>query len=209
MKLLFILFFTIIFFAGCDNNNGWPLADRQKGMKLCMDQTEAKLGENDSKKFCGCLMTKTMNKYPTYEAADKTITDEEGKKMGQSCLKELGIEANTGDENGLGEDKEKKAGGLFGGDDEENNGKKKSVDGEEGDVGSGWSTKDKNGFLTPCAASLNQQGYSNSQARQLCSCALEKLERKYSSLKDADNRGGEAAGAKVMQECANGSGDDN
>jgi hypothetical protein len=192
MKHLMTLLFAVILFANCNNNKGWTADEMQKSLKLCMDGVEGKLADKEAKKFCSCLMEKATRKYPTYEAADKAITNEEGKMMGQACVKELGIGGDAGDE-GLEVDPEKKRGGLFGG-------------GGDDDIiekrGGGWSQRDKNAFLSPCQDGLTDKGYSTAQARQLCSCALEKLEKRYSSLSEGNDKGGEAAGTKAMQECA-------
>lgn len=79
---------------------------------------------------------------------------------------------------------------------------------EEGDRdrnrNDGWSKKDRNYFLDGC----EKEAQGSPQARQLCACVLEKLEKKYSSLKEADNKGGEEIGSKFARECANGGGYD-
>ena len=72
------------------------------------------------------------------------------------------------------------------------------------DGGGSWSKKDKNRFLQECEDGLTGQGYSSGQSRQLCDCVVKKLEKKYSSLNDANNKGGETAGARAIQECAAG-----
>jgi hypothetical protein len=78
-----------------------------------------------------------------------------------------------------------------------------------GNKGGGWSKKERNNFLSQCEEGLAANGYSSSQARQLCNCVLGKVEKKYSSLDEANEQGGETAGAMAMQECAGGGGGDN
>ncbi len=200
MRQLLIFLFAMTLFAACNNNKGWSIADNQKGMKRCMDEVEGKVDDKTGKKYCSCVLEKVMAKYPSFDVADDKMTDEEVTKLGQACAKQLKIgggDMGNEDEDVMDGKKGKKKGGLFGGDDE-NGG------------GGGWSAKDKNAFISPCTDGLVQQGYTRAQARQLCNCAIEKIEKKYSSLQDADQRGGESAGSKAMQECLTaGGGDDN
>ncbi len=97
---------------------------------------------------------------------------------------------NSGNNNGGG-------GGLFGGGDnkkEDNNGGKRN-----NARGGGWSSQDRNQFLRDCNGSA---GAGSSQAKQICECVLSKLEAQYTSLAEADRLGGEAAGTRMAQECA-------
>ncbi|HMR92050.1 MAG TPA: hypothetical protein PKC69_07040 [Chitinophagaceae bacterium] len=94
-------------------------------------------------------------------------------------------------------DNKKPGGGLFsgggddeGGDDLNNNTRSKSK--------GKWSSQDRNQFLKDCNASMPGGGQ---QASQICDCVLSKIEKEYSSLADADRRGGEAAGARITQAC--------
>jgi hypothetical protein len=78
--------------------------------------------------------------------------------------------------------------------------------GEDRGGGDSWSKKERSKFIDQCEEGLTGQGYGNAQARQLCDCVAGKLEKKYSSLSDANEKGGEAAGARAIQECAAGGG---
>jgi hypothetical protein len=165
MRQLLILLFTIILFSNCSNNKGWTSAEREKGMKLCMDETEGKLGEKDSKRFCSCLLQKAESKYPNYAAADKAITDEEGQVMGKACVKEIGLQ--VGGEGGGGEEVVddgggKKKGGIFGG-------------GADEDAGS-WSGSDKKRFMDECTPSAVNSGVDQQTAKTYCDCTLKKIQ---------------------------------
>jgi hypothetical protein len=62
----------------------------------------------------------------------------------------------------------------------------------------GWTSADRNEWRTAC----NQQiGQSVANARDLCDCVLTKLEAEYSNYREADAKGGEAAGRRMMEEC--------
>jgi len=63
-------------------------------------------------------------------------------------------------------------------------------------MGGGWSKSDQNQFMQPCL----QAG----QTKEICSCVLEKLEKKYANLKEADAKGGAEAGRQLTMECMNG-----
>lgn len=158
------------------------MQDRQKGVRMCMDEIGGKMDDATAKKYCSCVLDKSMQKYRSLEELNNKGTAEDGKKMGESCLREFQGKNDNADNEG-----EKKGGGLFGGDDTE-----------------GWTTRDKNSFRDQCESSLTDKGYSSNQARQACDCVLGKLVKRYSSLKEADEKGGESAGAQAMQECAGG-----
>lgn len=77
---------------------------------------------------------------------------------------------------------------------------RKNDDSENSDYTSndGWAEKDKSKFLSDCMT-----GFANnqSQGKQICSCVLGKLEKKYTSLSEGDAKGGEAEGKKMAMEC--------
>lgn len=202
MRQLLILVFTAILFANCNSNKGWSAADKQKGLKGCMDEVEGKVDNDVAKKYCNCALEKAMAKYPTYAAAEKG-TDEEGTKIAMSCAKELGLKTNGGggDEDvmeegggkkkgglfGGGDDEEtgggkKKGGGLFGGgDDEETGGGGKQIDDDEndnGNRGSSWTSSQRRTYIEGCA-SVAKQSMSSSKANSYCECMQGKMEKKY------------------------------
>lgn len=182
MKQLLIFFFTMTLFTACNNNSGWTTAERQKGLKACMDETAGKLDDATAKKFCSCALEKAMRQWKTYAESENAPDDDPaGVEIGRSCL--AAIQGGNDPEEG-----KKKGGGLFG--------------------GGGWSKSDKNTFSTQCQQNIEATGYSEGKARQLCDCILKKIEKKYSSLDDANEKGGEAAGTKARQECEEGGNDD-
>jgi hypothetical protein len=193
MKQLLIIATIIVLFINCNNSSGssgWSAPDRQRGLKECMNEVEGKVDEAVAKKYCGCVLDKAMKKYATYAEAEKG-TEAEGTELAKACLGVVQGNGEVNEDNGKG-------GGIFGGGSKE----------IEGGGGRGWSKSDKNGFLEPCESSLTQNGYSGAQSRQLCNCILQKLEKKYTNLQDANDRGGEAAGAQLRQECEGGGGTD-
>jgi hypothetical protein len=48
---------------------------------------------------------------------------------------------------------------------------------------------------------MSESGDNQGRAKKICSCVLEKLEKKYASLSEADEKGGEAAGKRLATEC--------
>jgi hypothetical protein len=200
MKQLLFLFFTIILFTNCNNNKGWSLAGQQKGLKACMDQVEGKLDGDKAKRFCSCALDGAMKKWKTYAESEKAADDDPaGVEIGKNCM--AAIQGGNDPEA-----PKKKGGGIFGGggDDENTGGKKKVTDEDEtggGGTGNGWSKTDETTFFSQCKTGLVEQGYTSSRATNLCNCFLQKIEARYSSVKDANERGGEAAGAKAMKEC--------
>jgi hypothetical protein len=204
MKQLLIFLFAITFFTACNNNknprlrneNGglgggddtrsnWTSKDRNKALSECEDQIP---GNPQAKQICSCLLEKVEKKYPDPEDVDKKSSKEEIADMTRGCL----------------------AGGGGGDEDDNGLGRKKKIEGNEDNGGGfGWSKTDKNTFLGQCQDGLTQKGYNTGKAQQLCSCVLEKLEKRYSSLDEGNEKGGNAAGAKAMQECLGDEGNNN
>jgi hypothetical protein len=63
----------------------------------------------------------------------------------------------------------------------------------------GWAEKDRSKFLADCMTGFEKD---QGTGKKICSCVLGKIENKYSSLEEADRRGGEAEGKKMGMECA-------
>jgi hypothetical protein len=207
MKQLIIFVFAITFITSCNNHknpfkrddtgglggggddtkSNWTSKDRKKAMNDCV----AEIPDNpQAKQICSCLLEKVEKKYPDPEDVDKKSSKEEIADMTRACL----------------------AGGGGGGDEDDNGfGRKKKIneDDDNGGGGVGWSKRDKNTFLGQCEDGLAQKGYATGKAQQLCSCVLEKLEKRYSSLDEGNEKGGNAAGAKAMQECLGDEGNNN
>jgi hypothetical protein len=61
-----------------------------------------------------------------------------------------------------------------------------------------WTNADRSQWRKTCNQAIGQ---AQPNARELCDCVLQKMEAEYTSLNDADTRGGEAAGKRLMQEC--------
>lgn len=64
----------------------------------------------------------------------------------------------------------------------------------------GWSKAERDGFVQNCV-----QG---GQSKEICSCVLQKFEKKYPNYKEADAKGTEQDGMQWAQECLNGIGND-
>ena len=58
-------------------------------MKTCMDGMEGKLNSTVAKNYCSCVLEQAMKKYKNYADLDRRGTEEEGRKMGMSCISEL------------------------------------------------------------------------------------------------------------------------
>jgi hypothetical protein len=69
---------------------------------------------------------------------------------------------------------------------------------DENTSNEGWTERDRSKFLADC---MGEAGDNQGRAKKICSCVLEKLEKKYASLSDADAKGGEAAGKRLATEC--------
>ncbi len=89
----------------------------------------------------------------------------------------------------------------YGNNDDQSNEKSRKDDDSNNDENTssdGWTEKDKSKFLSDCMG-----GFGDKQAlgKKICACALEKFEKKYTSLDEANEKGGEAAGTRYGKEC--------
>lgn len=190
MKQLLILLLTITLFTACNNNKGprglngggWSAAEKQKGLKMCMDEVAGKVNDDLAKKYCSCVLEKAMEKYPTYAAADAG-TEEDGMKLAQACAGTLQNGGNLGgQEEGMNEGGGEKKGGLFG-------------------SGGGWSNSDKQRFMTECVPSAVNSGVDQQTANTFCDCTFKKIQKLYKSYDEAQNKMTTDALTTIQQEC--------
>jgi hypothetical protein len=91
----------------------------------------------------------------------------------------------------------------YGNNDDQSNEKSRKDDdrnSNENTTSDGWTEKDKSKFLSDCIG-----GFGDKQAlgKKVCACALDKFEKKYTSLDEANKKGGEADGERMGKECVN------
>ena len=194
MKKLLIIVCIATLFINCNNNGGlggggWSAAEKQKGLKACMDQIEGQLDNATAKKFCNCALEKAMKKWKTY-AESETVPDDDpaANEIGRSCMTAIqgggGGEDNPED-NGGGKGK-KKGGGLFGG---------------GGDGGEQWSNADRQKFMNTCLQNAMNAGADRQTSNAHCECTLKKMAKKYSSYADADRNLSKEEMNTMEQEC--------
>jgi hypothetical protein len=86
--------------------------------------------------------------------------------------------------------------------DDRNDRYKKEDEGSD-DTRSGWTKSDRNKWMGRCEDELSD----NPKAKQICACVIEKAERKYPDVKDAEDAP-DAEGERLIKECATGMGGD-
>ena len=89
MKKLLCIALIAIFFTQCKSDQGWTASEKEKTIKTCMEGMEGKLNSTVAKNYCSCVLEQAMKKYKNYADLDKRGTEEEGRKMGMSCISEL------------------------------------------------------------------------------------------------------------------------
>jgi hypothetical protein len=169
MKKILVIVCIAFLVTNCNNNSGWSAADRDKGMKSCLDGVAGKVDDATAKQYCSCVLGKIMPKYKTYDEADKALTEEDGRKVGLECTQEI------------------------------QNGKDKGVLGNK--KAGGWSKQDEDKWMSSC---IKVQPEDNQQSRALCSCVMQKAEKKYSTYEEEERLGTADEGRQWSQECANG-----
>lgn len=88
------------------------------------------------------------------------------------------------------------------GDDKDNKDDKNDDNGFK--TASNWTSKQRSTFLSQCVESAG----GNPQAKSICSCVLEKMEKRFPDPNDAENAS-EELGAKLARECMAGTNTDN
>lgn len=75
--------------AACGKAPGWSAEERQNARELCLTQVGESFELSKAQAYCGCLVTKTIQQFPTYADADKLGTGKDGDRLGDECVDEL------------------------------------------------------------------------------------------------------------------------
>jgi hypothetical protein len=63
----------------------------------------------------------------------------------------------------------------------------------------GWAENDRTSFLKDCKSSFDNG--QEDVANRICPCVLEKMEKEFASMNEANTKGGEAAGTRLALQC--------
>jgi hypothetical protein len=63
--------------------------ERQNARELCLTQVGESFELGKAQAYCGCLVAKTMEQFPSYADADKLGTGKDGDRLGNECVDEL------------------------------------------------------------------------------------------------------------------------
>ena len=180
MKQVLFVLIAVMTLAACNNSSGWTSAQKDEAAKSCMKEVEGKVDDATAKKYCSCVVEKMMQKYPTYAEANKNGTEEDGMKIGQACAAEMNLNKgnNNGDNGGLN-------GGLGNG------------------LGGGdkWSDADEQTFMNTCLRNARNAGADEETSNSHCNCTLQKIEKKYKSLDEANRKMTKEEMNAIEQEC--------
>ena len=75
--------------AACGKTPGWSAEERQNARELCLTQVGESFELSKAQAYCGCLVAKTIQEFPTYAEADKLGTGKDGDRLGDECVEEL------------------------------------------------------------------------------------------------------------------------
>ncbi len=75
--------------AACGKAPGWSAEERQNARELCLTQVGESFELSKAQAYCGCLVAKTIQEFPTYAEADKLGTGKDGDRLGDECVEEL------------------------------------------------------------------------------------------------------------------------
>lgn len=85
--------------------------------------------------------------------------------------------------------------------DKTNVSEEESSDKKESFNGDGWSQKDINAFNQQCDQTMAEH---NADGSKICPCLLEKMQKRYSSMAEMDQKSTEAEGKKAAEDCMGG-----
>jgi hypothetical protein len=90
--------------AGCGKAPGWSAEERQNARELCLTQIGESFELSKAQAYCGCLVAKTIEQFPTYAEADKLGTGKDGDRLGDECVEDLHLTERDGPVGGASAD---------------------------------------------------------------------------------------------------------
>ena len=75
--------------VACTKTSGWSPEERQDARELCLTQVGQSFELGKAQAYCGCLVAKTIQQYPTYAEADRLGTGKDGDRLGDECVEAL------------------------------------------------------------------------------------------------------------------------
>jgi hypothetical protein len=180
MKAILTLVASMFIISAC--KNGWSVAERNDFINTCTQAAAVNMGQAKAKSYCTCMQQKLEAKYPNSQNANKALNapgamqTPEMTAMVQGCLNDGNVNTNN---NNTG-------GGILGGVNNNNN------NNNMGGTGA-WSKEDEDKWMNICATNPNN--------RELCSCVLQKLEKKYASYDEMNTKGTQEEGQQLGLQC--------
>jgi hypothetical protein len=185
MKKLITLIALAAIIASC--KNGWNASDRNNFITGCEKKATITFGEEKGKAYCSCMQQKLEAKF--HDPADVAkLTPEQMQAPGmdslvQACLGNDNTNKNNNKDNPLGNG----LGNQIGTNNNNN-------------AGAGWTKEEEEKWMNACI----KGGEDNQRNRAICSCVLQKAEKKYATYAEEERVGTNAEGRQWGQECANG-----
>ena len=75
--------------AACTKTPEWSPEQKQDARELCLTQVGESFELGKAQAYCGCLVAKTIEQFPSYADADKLGTGKDGDRLGDECVEEL------------------------------------------------------------------------------------------------------------------------
>ncbi len=125
----------------------------------------------NNRALCACVLQKLEAQFASYDEMNQKGTQELGQQLAQQCQQEMG---NGGAMN--------KGGGITGG-------------------GGAWSNADEQSFLNTCQTNATNAGADRQTANAHCSCVLKKIEAKYRTLNEANQKMTSQEVNAIEQQC--------
>lgn len=187
MKIILSLLASMLIITAC--KNGWSVAERNDFVNTCANAAAPNMGQEKAKAYCSCMQQKLEAKYPNSKDANKAINapgamqTPEMTALVQNCLN--GGNANTNNNNPLGN-----PGGILGGNNNNN-----------ANTGGAWSADDEQKFMNTCLQNAMNAGADQQTSNAHCNCTLKKIEAKYKSYSEAEQKMTPAEVNQMEQEC--------
>jgi hypothetical protein len=80
---------ALVLASACTKTSGWSPEERQNARELCLTQIGESFEFGKAQAYCGCLVAKTIEQFPTHADVDKLGTGKDGERLGDECVDEL------------------------------------------------------------------------------------------------------------------------
>ncbi|HYM94999.1 MAG TPA: hypothetical protein VET23_12715 [Chitinophagaceae bacterium] len=173
MKKIATFLALVSILAAC-KPNGWSAKDKNDFISTCAQSAAAAMGQDKAKSYCTCMEQKLEVKFPNSQDANKSLNTPgfmETPEM-QAMVQSC----------------------LNGGNGNINNN-------NNNNIGGAWTNDDEQKFMNTCVQNAMNAGADRQTSTDHCNCTLKKIEAKYHSYDEANQKMTKDEVTAFEQEC--------